>query len=117
MADRYNNGQQIIQNQQLKLTLSGSHHLDETALILELQRYNIGLNKTSNSNVFILDIPKTLTNATFNISTIDESKESDNTIQIAGIIDGTSVISKIFSIIIKKFQFHSNIVTLLLIDR
>ncbi|WP_254256282.1 SpaA isopeptide-forming pilin-related protein [Macrococcoides canis] len=89
-----NNGQQIIQNQQLKLTLSGSHHLDETALILELQRYNIGLNKTSNSNVFILDIPKTLTNATFNISTIDESKESDNTIQIAGIIDGTSVISK-----------------------
>ncbi|MCO4097596.1 carboxypeptidase regulatory-like domain-containing protein [Macrococcoides canis] len=89
-----NNGQQIIQNQQLKLTLSGSHHLDETALISELQRYNIGLNKTSDSNVFILDIPKTLTNAIFNISTIDESKESDNTIQIAGIIDGTSVISK-----------------------
>ncbi|UTH02934.1 carboxypeptidase regulatory-like domain-containing protein [Macrococcoides canis] len=89
-----NNGQQIIQNQQLKLTLSGSHHLDETALISELQRYNIGLNKTSDPNVFILDIPKTLTNATFNISTIDESKESDNTIQIDGIIDGTSVISK-----------------------
>ncbi|WP_242597079.1 collagen binding domain-containing protein [Macrococcoides canis] len=89
-----NNGQQIIQNQQLKLTLSGSHHLDETALISELQRYNIGLNKASDPNVFILDIPKTLTNATFNISTIDESKESDNTIQIDGIIDGTSVISK-----------------------
>lgn len=53
-----NNGQQIIQNQQLKLTLSGSHHLDETALISELQRYNIGLNKTSDPNVFILDIPK-----------------------------------------------------------
>ncbi|WP_244625449.1 SpaA isopeptide-forming pilin-related protein [Macrococcoides canis] len=89
-----NNGQQIIQDQQLKLTLSGSHHLDETALILELQRYNIGLNKTSDPNVFILDIPKTLTNATINISTIDESKESDNTIQIDGVIDGTSVISK-----------------------
>ncbi|WP_165981871.1 SpaA isopeptide-forming pilin-related protein [Macrococcoides canis] len=89
-----NNGQQIIENKQLKLTLSGSHHLDETALISELQRYNIGLNKTSDSNVFILDIPKTLTNATFNVSTIDESKESDNTLQIDGIIDGTSVISK-----------------------
>lgn len=89
-----NNGQQTIQNQQLKLTLSGSHHLDETALISELQRYNIGLNKMSDPNVFILDIPKTLTNATFNVSTIDESKESDNTLQIDGIIDGTSVISK-----------------------
>ncbi|UTH12055.1 SpaA isopeptide-forming pilin-related protein [Macrococcoides canis] len=89
-----NTGQQIIQDQQLKLTLSGSHHIDETALISELQRYNIGLNKTSDPNVFILDIPKTLTNATFNISTIDESKESDNTIQIDGIIDGTSISSK-----------------------
>ncbi|WBF53962.1 SpaA isopeptide-forming pilin-related protein [Macrococcoides canis] len=89
-----NTGQQIIQDEQLKLTLSGSHHIDETALISELQRYNIGLNKTSDPNVFILDIPKTLTNATFNISTIDESKESDNTIQIDGIIDGTSISSK-----------------------
>ncbi|UJS28273.1 carboxypeptidase regulatory-like domain-containing protein [Macrococcoides canis] len=89
-----NTGQQIIQDQKLKLTLSGSHHIDETALISELQRYNIGLNKTSDPNVFILEIPKTLTNATFNISTIDESKESDNTIQIDGIIDGTSISSK-----------------------
>lgn len=89
-----NTGQQIIQGQQLKLTLSGSHHIDETALISELQRYNIGLNKTSDANVFILDIPKTLTNATFNISTIDDSKESDNTLQIDGIIDGTSITSK-----------------------
>ncbi|MGV2876548.1 hypothetical protein ROU88_11865, partial [Macrococcus capreoli] len=83
----FNRNDLLLQDNRIKMNLSGSHALNIPLLEAELKQYNIKVTKSDIANEYILEVPENLKQATFNVVTNDQTNTQNNKLKISGVMN------------------------------